>query len=115
MNGVSCPKCGSSQLTANKRGYSVSKGLKGLLIPGGVLWGFHGSRKIDITCLACGHKFKPGEGLAIKTNASNDIIKQSNFNKSDQMTLSQSVIYLLKVFGVIAIVIWLIVQMCSKK
>jgi len=60
---ILCPKCGSNQITAHKKGYSVAKGAAGLLIPGGLLWGFAGSRKIKITCLGCGHKFKPGEGV----------------------------------------------------
>jgi len=46
---VRCPKCGSTTSHAEKRGWS--------------LWtGFIGSGKILITCLKCGHKFKPGEG-----------------------------------------------------
>lgn len=36
-NQIKCPKCGSTQITA------------------------HGSSKIKITCLACGHEFKPGD------------------------------------------------------
>ena len=58
-NQVCCPKCGSSSISANKRGYNVAKGVGGLLIPGGVLWGLHGSNKIIITCLNCGHKWSP--------------------------------------------------------
>ena len=44
-----CPKCKSGKVHAEKRGYSV--------------WvGFFGSGRIVLTCLKCGHKFKPGEG-----------------------------------------------------
>lgn len=40
-------KCGSTQLHAEKRGFS--------------LWsGFIGSRKIIVTCLACGRRYRPG-------------------------------------------------------
>lgn len=40
-------KCGSTQLHAEKRGFS--------------LWsGFIGSRKVYVTCLACGRKYRPG-------------------------------------------------------
>jgi DNA-directed RNA polymerase subunit RPC12/RpoP len=47
---VRCPKCGSAKIHAEKRGWNI--------------WvGFIGSGKIVITCLACGHKFKPGEGV----------------------------------------------------
>ena len=46
---VKCPKCGSAQVHAEKRGWSFSTGMIG-------------SGKIVLTCLKCGHKFKPGEG-----------------------------------------------------
>lgn len=46
---VKCPKCGSSQIHAEKRGWNF-------------VTGKFGSGKIIITCLKCGHKFKPGEG-----------------------------------------------------
>lgn len=47
---VRCPKCGSAKIHAEKRGYSI--------------WvGFIGSGNIVVTCLKCGHKFKPGEGI----------------------------------------------------
>lgn len=40
---VVCPKCGSDQLTANQKGFSVGKAVGGLLIPGGAIMGL--SRK----------------------------------------------------------------------
>lgn len=46
---VKCPKCGSTQVHAEKRGWSA-------------MTGFIGSGKIVLTCLKCGNKFKPGEG-----------------------------------------------------
>jgi hypothetical protein len=46
---VRCPKCLSSQIHAEKRGWSLLSGLIG-------------SGKIVITCLGCGQKFKPGRG-----------------------------------------------------
>lgn len=58
-----CPKCGSSQLVANKKGFGAGKALAGAVITGGVglLAGFIGSGKVKITCLKCGSKWKPGE------------------------------------------------------
>lgn len=58
---IKCPKCGSEQITANKHGYSVGKAAAGAVLTGGVglLAGFHGSSKIDLTCMACGNVFKP--------------------------------------------------------
>jgi TM2 domain-containing membrane protein YozV len=62
---VCCPKCGSSQLTANKKGFSLGKAVAGgiLLVPiAGVATGMVGKNKIIITCLNCGKQFKPGKG-----------------------------------------------------
>lgn len=58
-----CPKCGSSQLVANKRGFAVGRAIVcGLFTYGvGLLAGFAGSNKVRITCLKCGSKWKPGE------------------------------------------------------
>ncbi|MDU5106532.1 TM2 domain-containing protein [Clostridium sp.] len=60
---VRCPKCGSSQLSANKKGFSLGKAVAGgvLLVPiAGVATGMIGKNKIIITCLNCGKHFKPG-------------------------------------------------------
>lgn len=63
---IRCPKCGSTQITANKKGFSGKKAVAGAVLTGGigVLAGTLGSNKIKITCLACGHTFKPGEDKA---------------------------------------------------
>ena len=45
---IACPKCKSTEVHAEKRGWSL-------------LTGFIGSGKIVITCLACGKRFRPGE------------------------------------------------------
>lgn len=59
---IKCPRCKSNQITANKKGFSVGKAAAGALLTGGVglLAGTIGSNKVVITCLACGHQFKPG-------------------------------------------------------
>ncbi len=56
MDVVYCPKCLSTQITAQKRGFSV-----GQAITFGTLAGMVGSNKIVLTCMKCGHKFKPGD------------------------------------------------------
>lgn len=43
---VSCPKCGSSQITTGARGFSI-------------VWGFWGSNKTVNRCARCGHTWKP--------------------------------------------------------
>lgn len=60
---VCCPKCGSTQLTANKKGFGVGKALGGALLAGpiGLAAGGIGSGKVLITCLKCGKQFKPGK------------------------------------------------------
>jgi 1-pyrroline-5-carboxylate dehydrogenase len=71
-NEVVCPKCGSNQISANKKGFSGKKAIiGGLLVPFGLLAGTIGSNKIIITCLSCGHQFGPGENKKIIQNVSN--------------------------------------------
>jgi hypothetical protein len=60
---LKCPRCGSTQLTANKKGFSGTKAVGGAILTGGIglLAGTIGSNKVKITCLACGKQFNPGE------------------------------------------------------
>ncbi len=58
---VYCPKCYSTDITANKKGFSLGKAAAGSLIAGGVLLGAVGKNKIEVTCLKCGHKWKAGK------------------------------------------------------
>lgn len=58
-----CPKCGSTNIHADKKGFGVKKSLVGGVLIGGVglLAGVVGSNKIRLTCLDCGFEFKPGD------------------------------------------------------
>ena len=60
---IMCPRCNSTNLTANKKGFGVGKAVVGGLLLGGVglLGGFVGSEKVRITCLSCGHSWIAGE------------------------------------------------------
>ena len=60
---IKCPKCSSTQLTANKKGFGLAKAAIGGLLTGGIglLGGFIGSGKVKITCLNCGHSWKAGQ------------------------------------------------------
>lgn len=60
---ISCPKCGSRQITSAKRGFGVGKAALGGFILGiiGLLSGFIGSNKIKLVCLKCGHEWRPGK------------------------------------------------------
>lgn len=66
---IRCPKCGSSQIHADKKGYSVGKAAAGVVLTGGIglAAGVIGANKIKITCLKCGYKFNPGEGKYTKS------------------------------------------------
>lgn len=56
-----CPRCGSTSLSSNKKGYGVGKGLIGAALfgPVGLLAGGLGANKVVATCMNCGHKFTP--------------------------------------------------------
>lgn len=57
-----CPKCGSPCLSANTKGYGIGKGVIGMAAVGpiGLVAGNIGRHKVLVTCLNCGHRFKPG-------------------------------------------------------
>jgi tellurium resistance protein TerD len=60
---IKCPKCSSTQLTANRKGFGLGNAAVGglLLGPVGLLGGLIGGGKVKITCLNCGHEWKPGQ------------------------------------------------------
>lgn len=60
-NGVACcPKCGSTSLSANKKGFGIGKAVVGALVTGpiGLVAGNAGAKKVWVTCLNCGHRWK---------------------------------------------------------
>ena len=61
---ILCPKCGSEQISANKKGFSGGKALIGGLLMGpiGLAVGALGRNKIKVTCLNCAATWDPGEG-----------------------------------------------------
>jgi len=62
-NLLHCPKCNSTQLSSNKKGFSGGKALTGAVLTGGIglLAGTIGSGDVSITCLKCGYKYNAGE------------------------------------------------------
>lgn len=75
-NQVKCPKCGSVQISANKKGFSGTKAVAGAVIAGplGLVAGTHGSGRVNITCLNCGNVFKPGDRqVPVRTPKEGDI------------------------------------------
>lgn len=57
---MKCPRCGSTSLSGNKKGYGVGKGVVGaaLLGPIGLVAGNIGSGEVMVTCMKCGYKFR---------------------------------------------------------
>lgn len=63
MKEVKCPKCGSTQFAAKKRGFGIGKALAGAFVAGpvGLAAGILGSNKTVVVCLVCGCEWKPGK------------------------------------------------------
>ncbi|WNX84363.1 hypothetical protein RWV98_17580 [Agathobaculum sp. NTUH-O15-33] len=55
-----CPKCGSTSLSANKKGFGIGKAVIGAAAAGplGLTAGNLGAKKVWVTCLNCGHRWK---------------------------------------------------------
>jgi len=58
---IRCPKCGSTQIMANKKGFDVGKAIVGSVVTLGVgaVAGLWGSNDIQLNCLNCGHRWEP--------------------------------------------------------
>lgn len=63
-----CPKCGSTSLSANKKGFGIGKAVIGASVstvaglgPLGLVAGNLGAKKVRVTCLNCGHQFWAGK------------------------------------------------------
>lgn len=54
-----CPRCDSTSLVGNKKGFGIGKAIVGATLFGalGLLAGGIGSKKVQVTCLKCGNKF----------------------------------------------------------
>lgn len=58
-----CPKCLSTSLSSNKKGFGIGKAVVGAALTGGIglMAGNIGAKKVRITCLKCGHQFWAGK------------------------------------------------------
>jgi len=95
MSQILCPKCGSDQVTADKKGFSGKKAVAGAVLTGGIgiLAGTLGSNKIKITCLSCGNVFKPGQGASS--------VADFNKKKADEKSAQKGCAVLIAVIFVI--------------
>jgi hypothetical protein len=59
-----CPKCKSTSISADKKGFGVGKAVVGAAIAGplGLAGGNIGAKKVRITCLNCRHQWMAGKG-----------------------------------------------------
>lgn len=57
-----CPRCGSTSISANKKGFGIGKAVVGAAIAGplGLMAGNIGAKKVRVTCLNCGHQWMRG-------------------------------------------------------
>lgn len=76
---IFCPNCLSNHLHSEQKGFSGGKALAGAVLAGGIglLAGTIGSKKVDITCLKCKHKFKAGEGLICTNEGKDKLIEET--------------------------------------
>lgn len=58
-----CPKCLSTSLSANKKGFGIGKAVIGAAFTGGIglVAGNLGAKKVRVTCLKCGNQFMAGQ------------------------------------------------------
>lgn len=75
---VFCPKCMSTHVHTEQKGFSGGKALAGAVAFGGIglLAGTIGSKNVNITCLKCGHKFKAGEAFIATKKERDDILSE---------------------------------------
>lgn len=59
---IQCPKCSSTQITAQKKGFGLGKSVLGWAVIGplGLLGGVVGAGKVKVTCISCGHSWAAG-------------------------------------------------------
>lgn len=58
-NMAKCPRCGSTSLSGNKKGFGIGKAVIGAAVIGpiGLMAGNIGAKKVKVTCLKCGKTF----------------------------------------------------------
>lgn len=59
---IKCPRCASTQISADKKGFGIGKAVIGVAFAGpiGLVAGNMGAKKVRITCLKCGKSWNAG-------------------------------------------------------
>lgn len=114
-----CPFCGSSQLTANKKGFRAGKAVAGAVLTGGIglLAGLIGSGDVKVTCLNCGCQWKPGQ---LKTSPLNEREKQGYYNtlkikEEEKRKAEEPMSTSTKVILLVCAVVWILIAMAMCK
>ncbi|MCD2422084.1 hypothetical protein LQ567_04875 [Niabella pedocola] len=89
---IKCPKCGSSQIAAGKKGFSGKKAVVGGLLTGGIgiLAGTLGSNKVKITCMACGNNWFPSQYQSQTVKYEHRRVQQEEIDKATQQAVIRS-------------------------
>ena len=101
---IKCPKCQSTQLSANKKGFSGTKAVGGAILTGGIglLAGTLGSNKIILTCLNCGNQFKAGSQKKYPQNMN---INNQKMNESLNQNIKNMKVFFQYFIGIIFILV----------
>lgn len=101
-NQIKCPKCGSNQISANKKGWTLSTGMIG-------------ANNILITCLNCGKQFKPG--TTYKPQGQPAIVWDEKLKKhvrnpqnTNNDTLTMGIVKFFVVLGLFGIVLYFLLK-----
>lgn len=102
---LKCPKCSSTQLTSNKKGFSGGKAVAGAVLTGGIglLAGTIGSGNVEITCLKCGTKFKAGEYYKEKKKYDEERAFYQRSAKGQESFVGITIVFL--IFSIIGFII----------
>ena len=84
---IVCPKCNSSMIECNKKGFGLGKAAVGAIATGGIglLAGFIGSNKIKATCLSCGKIFDPKDGYVKEKIHSEPVVQKKSDKKEESI------------------------------